>query len=142
MATQVVLIENKNIDVYTSVESMNLSNIRIGAQLGSIQQDYANDLFQAPQKQFIQAVPDLVLGLTSGQLAGVIMEKPVAEGYINNITGLSIANFILGNPEDGSAVAVRKGNKALLELINDTIQILQESGQIDQFVKDSVLLNS
>ncbi|WP_264230282.1 ABC transporter substrate-binding protein [Acholeplasma laidlawii] len=142
MATQVVLIETKNMDVYTSVASMNLSNIRIGAQLGSIQQDYANDLFDAPQKQFIQAVPDLVLGLTSGQLAGVIMEKPVAEGYINNITGLSIANFTLGNPEDGSAVAVRKGNKALLELINDTIQILQESGQIEQFVKDSVLLNS
>ena len=142
MATQVMLINETDFERYDSIASMNISNIRIGAQLGSIQQDYATDLFTLPQTQFIQAVPDLVLGLTSKQLAGVIMEKPVAEGYIHNIEGLTIANFSLGNPEDGSAVAVRKGDTTLLNLINSTIEALQQTGKINQFVSDSILLNS
>lgn len=49
------------------------------------------------------------------------MEKLVVEGYINNIIGFFIVNFILGNLEDGFVVVVRKGNKVLLEFINDII---------------------
>lgn len=141
-ATQVMLIQEKDIDKYPSIESMNISNIRIGAQLGSIQQGYADELFTKPQKLFIQAIPDLVLGLQNNQLAGVIMEKPVAEGYLNNLNGLAIADFSVGNPDDGSAVAVKKGDTDLLNLINETITMLQETGKIDQFVKDSIILNS
>src|SRR5690606_13143792 len=114
----------------------------IGAQLGSIQQTYAEDLFTLAQKQFIQAVPDLVLGLRNNQLSGVIMERPVAEGFINNLSGLAIANFSIGDPEDGSAVAVRKNNDALLAVINDVLETLISTGQIDQFVSDFILLNN
>ena len=142
MANQVMLIQTKHKDMYTSIESMDLNHLRIGAQLGSIQQDYANDLFTKAQKQFIQSVPDLVVGLTGNQLAGVIMEQPVAEGYVNNLNGLDIASFTLGNPLDGSAVAVKKGDEALLDLINEVIIELKTSGKIDQFIYDSILLNS
>src|SRR5690554_3899946 len=137
-----MLIKEADLATYTSIESLDKSNIRIGAQLGSIQQDYAEDLFLKAQKQFIQAVPNLVMGLTENQLSGVILEKPVAQGYVNNVSGLAIAEFLIGNPEDGSAVAVKKGDQILLNLINDVIDELISSGKMDQFVADNVLLNS
>ncbi len=142
MATQVMLIDARKQDVYTSIESLNKSTIRIGAQLGSIQQTYAEDIFKLAQKQFIQAVPDLVLGLRNNQLSGIIMEKPVAEGYVNNLADLAIANFSIGDPEDGSAVAVKQGDVGLLTLINNVIAELISSGKIDQFVSDHITLNS
>ncbi len=141
-ATQVVLIKSNDLETFDSIDALNKSNIRIGAQLGSIQQTYAEDLFTLAQKQFIQAVPDLVLGLRNNQLSGVIMERPVAEGFINNLSGLAIANFSIGDPEDGSAVAVRKNNDALLAVINDVLETLISTGQIDQFVSDFILLNN
>lgn len=141
-ATQVVLIKSDDLEVFDSIEALNKSNVRIGAQLGSIQQTYAEDIFGLAQKQFIQAVPDLVLGLRNNQLSGVIMEKPVAEGFINNLSGLAIANFLIGDPEDGSAVAVKKNNAELLSVINEVLDTLITSGQIDQFVSDFILLNN
>jgi len=141
-ATQVVLIKSNDFETFDSIESLNKSNVRIGAQLGSIQQTYAEDIFGLAQKQFIQAVPDLVLGLRNNQLSGVIMERPVAEGFINNLSGLAIADFSIGDPEDGSAVAVRKNNTELLTVINEVIDNLIASGQMDQFVSDFILLNN
>ena len=53
-----------------------------------------------------------------------------------------IAEFAIGNPEDGSAVAVQKGNTALLNTINEVIASVKESGKMDKFVNDAILLNS
>ena len=61
---------------------------------------------------------------------------------MNNLAGLAIAQFSIGDPEDGSAVAVKKGDAALLSLINSVIEDLITSGKIDQIVNDHITLNS
>ncbi len=141
-ATQVILIDEDDMDTYTSIESLDVDTVKVGAQLGSIQQDLATDTFSAVQTQFIQTIPDLVMNLVNGQLDAVIMEKPVADGYVLNQDGLAIANITIGDPDGGSAVAVQKGDTELLAAINAVLQNLINSKEMDQIVADAILLNS
>lgn len=139
-AIQVVLIKTENLDSYNSFDALNQSTLRVGAQLGSIQKDLA-ELFTNTQKQYIQSVPDLVLRLKDGQINAVIVEKPVADGYIKNLGGLSIAPIFIGDPNGGSAVAVKKGEQAMLEVINGVIEELISSGEMAQIVSDMTIKN-
>lgn len=141
-ATQVILIQEKDMDTYTSIDALDVSTVKIGAQLGSIQQDLATDTFNNVQTQFIQAIPDLVMNLNNGQLDAVIMEKPVADGYVVNQVGLAIAHMTIGDPDGGSAVAVQKGDSELLAIINEVLTDLITTGEMDQIVADAILLNS
>ncbi|PKK86872.1 MAG: amino acid ABC transporter, partial [Tenericutes bacterium HGW-Tenericutes-8] len=140
-AIQVVLVKTLNVETYSSFDALNKSTVRVAAQLGSIQQELA-ETFTHAQKQYIQAVPDLVMRLIDGQVDAVIMEKPVADGYIQNQTGLSIASITIGDPDGGSAVAVQKGDQALLASINAVITELISSGKMTEIVNDMILLNS
>jgi polar amino acid transport system substrate-binding protein len=140
-AIQVVLINESMVSTYTSIESLNLQNLKIGAQLGTIQQDLVNESFPLSQKQFIQNVPDLVIRLMDGQINAVVLEEPVATGYVLNHNGLAIANFSIGDPDGGSAVAVQKGNIELLNSINKVLNEIISTGQINQIVQNAVLLN-
>jgi len=141
-AKQVVLIQSSKIGTYPSIESLNLSTQRVGAQLGSIQADLVNEYFADAQKTILQSVPDLILRLSQGQLDAVVVEEPVANGYLANIQGLHIASITIGEPDGGSAVAVQKGNTTLLDTINTVLTSLIESGELDEIVKAMVILNS
>ncbi|MCU0105554.1 transporter substrate-binding domain-containing protein [Acholeplasma vituli] len=141
-AIQVVLVKKSMLNTFNSIETMDLASVRIGAQLGSIQQELVEDTFLTAQKSFIQSVPDLVMRLIDGQVDAVVMEKPVADGYVLNQSSVAIASITIGDPDGGSAVAVRKGNIELLKLINIVLSDLIESGKMDQIVADAVILNS
>ncbi len=141
-ATQVILMSADDVDTYETIESLDQDTVKIGAQLGSIQQDLVVDTFSHVQTQFVQTLPDLVLNLTSGQLTAVVMEKPVADGYVLNQTGLAISSISIGDPDGGSAVAVQSGDTELLAIINQVLQGLIDSGEMDQIVADAILLNS
>jgi polar amino acid transport system substrate-binding protein len=74
-------------------------------------------------------------------LNALVVEKPVADGYLANIAGLAIANFSIGDPDGGSAVAVQKGDADLLASINAVLVALQADGSIDAIVKNAIELN-
>lgn len=140
-AIQCVLIAEENVSLYTSIDSLNIPTVKIGAQLGSVQQDLVEETFSLSQKQFVQTVPDLVLQLAEGQLNALVVEKPVADGYLANIDGLAIASITIGDPDGGSAVAVQKGNMDLLNSINALLDIIMADGTIDTIVKNAIEMN-
>ena len=61
MATQVMLIDANNLETVYIIEAFNKSSIRIGAQLGSIQQTYAEDIFKFAQKTIYKPYQTLSL---------------------------------------------------------------------------------
>jgi len=140
-AIQCVLIATENQSVYTTAESLNVATVKVGAQLGTIQQDLVDEAFPLAQKQYVQTVPDLVMQLADGQLHALVVEKPVAEGYLANVPGLAIAGFSIGDPDGGSAVAVQKGDVSLLASINAVLSAIQADGSIDTIVKNAIELN-
>ena len=141
-ATQVVMIKSQKVETYTSISSLDLKTVKIGAQLGSIQQDLLNEHFLSAQQHIIQNLQNLVMQLKDGQIDALIVEKPVADGYVKQHSDLAIANFLIGDPDGGSAIAVQKGNQALLSIINTVIDKLISSGEMDKIVSDAILLNS
>lgn len=140
-ANQVILVNESEKDSFASLESLNVASLRIGAQIGSVQQTLVEEHFNKAQTQFIQSVPDLVLRLSNKQLNAVVVERPVAEGYLKNISGLHILDLQIGNPEEGSAAAVQKGNTELLAVINQILESLISSGKMDQIIFDMTELN-
>jgi arginine/lysine/histidine transporter system substrate-binding protein len=141
-AVQVVLIQAEDAATFTTIESLNQATLRVGAQMGSIQADLLADNFPNAQASILTLIPDLVLRLSQGQLDAVIVESPVAEGYLQNMSGLAISSISIGEPDGGSAVAVQTGNAALLATINAVLADLIESGELAEIVAAAVLLNT
>lgn len=137
-AVQVVLIQSADYSLYTSIESLNVATVKVGAQLGTIQQDLVAENFPLAQQMIVQTIPDLALQLQGGQIQAVVMEKPVADGYVANMAGLAIANLTIGDPDGGSAVAVQKGDSALLSTINAVLAQLMADGTIDAIVAEAI----
>lgn len=137
-ASHAVLVHKNNETKYDELEKLN-TNIVIGAQLGSIQQDLVKENFPKATTRFLQDIRDLVMQLNDQQIDALVLEKPVAQSFVNNFNALVIKDFKIGNPEDGSAVAVKKNNNELLTLINQTIDELILSGKMDEIITNSYI---
>lgn len=141
-ATHSVLVTKDNLLKYDTKDSLNISNIKVGAQLGSVQQSIVTDEFSNSQSVFLTNVNDLIMQLNDSKLEAVILETPVATSYITRYPNLALTNYNVGNPEDGSAVAVSKGNAELLTVINEVILELTNSGKMSTIINDAILDDS
>ena len=127
----VVVQENK--DKWASLEELNDPSLTIGAQLGSIQYDLAEE--NTPDADIVQLakVTDVVSELLGGKLDAGYIETVVAESYAKNYPDLYIA-FDVPYEVEGSAVGVVKGNEALLNGVNEAIAAALADGSMDDFV--------
>lgn len=141
-AEQVILINEKDYNIFNNLDELDKTNHKIGAQLGSIQQDLFLENFNNATNMFLQSVMDLVYNLKEEKIKGIILEKPVAKGFVTNSKNLKISKIVIGNSEDGSAVAVKKGDLVLLEIVNQVIDEMIESKKIDEIVNEMVRLNN
>lgn len=115
-----------------------LAGKQVGVQTGSLQEKIITT--DAPNAKLVSLakIPNLIAELKGGKIDALVIEKPVADGYIANHPDLEIA-FDIHTSDSGSAVAVKKGNEALLEHINKTIKNVSESGQMDEFVANATI---
>ena len=131
-ATHGALIRKADKDSYSS--NKDLEGKKIGVQMGSIQEDMANEIADAD----INALPvitALVQELKTNKVDLIIMEKPVAESYAKNNDDLMLAEGIeLVDEESGSAIAIQKGREDLLEKVNEIIKRVQDDGLLDEWI--------
>ncbi len=132
---QVVLIHKDNVNAYQSIEDLNISGVRVGAQTGSIQAEFAEIFTPNATAKIIQDINELFNNLNNDQIDALFTEGPVADAKIND----GYSDFIkleLTTLEgyDGNAVGVKKGNDALLLVINQVIDELNEQGLIAQWL--------
>ena len=75
---------------------------------------------------------EAVLELVNGKCDVVVIDSATAEKYVKDNKGLKIVedNDQFGNEE--YAIAVKKGNKELLDQINKSIKKMKESGKINE----------
>ena len=127
----VVVQENK--DKWASLEELNDPSLTIGAQLGSIQYDLAEENTPDADIAQLAKVTDFVSELLGGKLDAGYIETVVAESYAKNYPDLYIA-FDVPYEVEGSAVGVVKGNEALLAGVNEAIAAALADGSMDDFV--------
>lgn len=138
-AEQGILINKKDASKIKKLED--LKGLKVGAQLGSIQADIANTIPDVKTK-FLEEVPVLIQDLLAGNLDAVIVELPVPD--VQSVIHPELARAeekVQDEAGGGSAIAVPKDQKALLDQINKTIKRLIDEEKIDSFYKDAVELS-
>ncbi|MDZ4994092.1 transporter substrate-binding domain-containing protein [Clostridium perfringens] len=136
-AEQGILINKNNKDSIKSIED--LKGKKVGAQIGSIQAEIANGIDGADVK-LLDNVNTLILELKTGKLDALIVELPVSKIATEVNEELAVADNVIKNSEGGSAIAIQKGNKDLVDQVNATIKKLKDGGKMDQIVNDAIEL--
>lgn len=140
--TQSILTVNATKDI-TNTASLN--GKIVGVQLGTtghiFLEDYMknNPSFKATIKAYDEigfAIEDMI----NGNLNAVVTDSVIASDYVlsnpNYANKLKVAGSAsdLGDPEP-IAIAMLKGNKEVLDLVNNGLKQIQESGKMDELKK-------
>ncbi|CEM63048.1 amino acid ABC transporter [Treponema phagedenis] len=143
IAEQGVLIRSADAALYGS-SSESLKDKMLGAQRGTVQVEIAKKEIKGvaekdledPHAQIkeLAKIPDIVMELKNKKVDAVIMELPVAESYQQAHSDLTLAAYTFKDEAGGSAIAVKKGENELLDVINKTIIRLKSQGKIFEFV--------
>lgn len=135
---QCILISAENKDTFTTLDSLDGKNI--GVQKGSIQEKLATEQIIGGKFVALPKVSNLITELNTGNLDAVMLEVPVANGYIVKNPNLALADIEIQNEDTGSAVAIKKGNTELVDSVNATLVRLESEGLIDKFVSDANII--
>ncbi|MGN0741413.1 MAG: transporter substrate-binding domain-containing protein [Candidatus Fimadaptatus sp.] len=127
---QVMLVRVDDLEKYKTADDF--AGLKIGAQLGSLQQGVAEEQFSQSETLLLDKVPLLMLELTQGNIEGVLCTDVVGKSYMTVYPGLAVSEVPIDFTSSGVAVAVDKGdNEALLTAINDYIAKVTENGEFD-----------
>lgn len=133
---QKIIVKQEDASSLNSLDAF--QGLAIGVQKGTIQEDFVDDNMPEAQKNALAKIPNLIIELKSGKTKGVVLEEPVAKAYAAQNPDLVVADINVEISNDGgSSIAVKKGEKDLLEVIDTVIQKLIDQGKIDQFVLDA-----
>lgn len=132
---QVCIIRKEDADKYTSPES--LAGQPVAVQTGSIFEGIVKDMMPDASVVSLPKVPDLFMQLNTGKVEAIVEGVVTANGYLAQDDSLMLAEFTIDYDEDGTAVAVQKGNTELLEQINETIADVVEEGAMEQWLAEA-----
>ena len=112
----------------------------VGAQKGSIQEGLATTQMEGINFRGLGKASDLLLEMLGGTMDAAVMEIPVAKANVSANPSLYVIEnpgFDLEGSQEGSAIAVPKNSKELLEQINKTLDRLAKENKIDTFIVDA-----
>ena len=127
-----ILVRAEDADKYKTFAD--LEGAKVGAQLGSTQEQIAKAEIPNADLQLLANVNNLILELKSGKVDAIVMEKPVAEMAVKNNPDLAVGEPTYEEKTGGNAVGVAKNNPELLAKINEVINELNESGKMDDYI--------
>ncbi|WP_297712800.1 transporter substrate-binding domain-containing protein [Clostridium sp.] len=127
-----ILVRSEDVDKYKTFAD--LEGAKVGAQLGSTQEQIARSEVPNADLQLLNNVNNLILELKAGKVDAVIMEKPVAEMAVKSNPELAVGNPIYEDKTGGNAVGMAKNNPELLAKVNEVIKELNESGKMDEYI--------
>lgn len=134
--SQKIVVRKDDVATLNSLEAFNGKSI--GVQKGTIQEEFADNNMKDATKIALGKIPNLIIELKSGKSDGIVLEEPVAEAYVAQNEDLAIADIeVVISQDNGSSVAIKKGDTDLLEVVNKTIKTLIEEKKIDQMVVEA-----
>jgi len=132
VAEQGVLVRAEDKDKYKGFED--LTGLKVGAQMGSIQADLAQDNIKDVQLQLLSNINDLLLQLKAGKIDALMVEVPVAEMVVQNNPELFLLEKTIKDEDGGAAIAIKKNSPELVEQVNTTLKRIVDEGLLNQFI--------
>ena len=115
-----------------------LKKASVATQKATIQETYLLENFPDAE---IKAVPKLntaVLYLVTGKADAVLMVETVGKRYVEENEGLEIADFDVASTPNESAIAVAKDSEDFLDAVNDILDEMEDSGQIEELIRTNI----
>ncbi|MGT2911150.1 transporter substrate-binding domain-containing protein [Streptococcus cameli] len=139
-AKNTIVIQKSDTSSYTGLENFN--SLSVGAQKGSIQEGIVKDQLPDANLVSLAQTGEMINQLKSGKLAAIILEEPIAKGYIAKNTDLAIAEIELDSSgSDAYAIALPKGSTALKKEIDTILQELLDTGEIEKMIQEAYELS-
>lgn len=134
-AVQALVVRAEDVNNITSLKD--LEGKKIGAQKGSIQEEIATTQITGGVVKALGKVSDLMLELKNNKVDAIVVEMPVAKAYASKNTDLVVTEIKFEEEDGGSAVAFKKGSNEFVELVNKTLERLNNDSSIGKFVTEA-----
>jgi polar amino acid transport system substrate-binding protein len=131
-----IIVRESDAQSYTGLSW--LEGKKIGVQLGTTEQDLAQEYFGNKSKivTFDRVYPEMAMALKNGQIDAMIVAPDVAKIIVSKVDGLKIVDSL---PFFScSAVVVPKCAFQLKEEVSQVIWDLRQSGELDQIIDQEV----
>ena len=109
----------------------NLTGLKIGVQLGTTGDIYADDIENATVERYSKGF-EAINALLQDKIDAVIIDNEPAKVFVSQNEGLKIVDEEFTVEE--YAIAIGKDNTELLEKVNGSLKKLKESGKIDEII--------
>ena len=150
-AKQVVIVKEDSAytsyeDFYTGYKTVDGEEVPAGVKEGitiGVQQDTTGDIYcsSAPEEWGFgkdnvvryKTGAEAVQALITGKHTAVIIDSEPAKSFVAANQGLKILDGAFA--DEDYAIAIKKGNKELLDKVNAALKKLTDNGEIDKIVK-------
>lgn len=140
--SETVLLVKKDATEKTYKQISDFSKKSIAVQKGSIQENIAKANLSDANVVSLAQLGEAINELKSGQVEGVVLEKAIAKGYVDQNSDLTMSDIALkSDSNDAYAVAMPKGSDDLKTKVNKIIAKLKKEGKIDSYVQDAYALS-
>ena len=128
------LIRKSDLEKYKDLES--LASANIAAQKGTVPESMVKEQLPNAQLTSLTNMGEAVNELQSGKVDAVHMDEPVALSYAGKNSDLAVATVSLTMKEgEANAVAIKKGNSDLKEVVDKVIQKLKDDGTYQTYLE-------
>jgi polar amino acid transport system substrate-binding protein len=139
-AIQTIVIRAENTKKIKTIED--LRGKIVGVQQDTLQEDMARSYIEGASFLVRETIEELIINLQKGLVDALILEKPVAESYVQRNKDFVIVTSQEFLDKMGSAVAVRKSEGDLLAEINRILRKMKAENKIDEFVENAKVLTN
>ncbi|HEM4955085.1 TPA: transporter substrate-binding domain-containing protein [Streptococcus suis] len=139
--SDVLLIKKDSANSLTSIDAM--SGKTLAVQKGSTQEAYAQENISQANLISLILMGEAVNELKSGKVDAILMDSPVAAGYVSQNSDLAVASVEFPTIDENSKViALPKGSAELKTAIDKVIAEVKASGEFDTFLEKAATYTS
>ncbi len=132
--SDVLLVKKSDLATLTSLDT--LTGKTLAVQKGSTQETYAKEEISNASIVSLTQMGEAVNELKSGKVDAVLMDSPVAAGYVSQNSDLAIAAIEFPTIDENSKViALPKGSSELKVEIDKVIKEVIANGEFDLFLE-------
>lgn len=111
--------------------SKDIEGKTVGVQTGTTGDILASDIKDVKPERYDKGM-DAVQALSQGKVDAVIIDSEVAKKFVEETSGLKVLDEAFA--DENYAIAIKKGNKELLDSVNKALSELKSDGTIDSII--------
>ncbi len=136
-AIQAITVLKENADQYKT--TADLKGKIIGVQTGTVEVPYAIEFTGEENVVQLTKAQNVIMELQNHKIDVAYIDYNPALAYASGNDDLVVLDVGIGYVSEGEAIAVKEGDKELLDYLNGVIDEMQEKGLIEQYIAENMI---